>query len=1148
MKKFYRFYALLALLLAACLMAPSAFGQTLVSGDLTGTVTDPTGAVLANATVTLKSVDTGETRTTTTSSSGLYRFSLLSPGSYTVGVTAQGFSRTQSQYSVNIGQTTVANVKVAVGAGSTTVEVTGAPPLVQTDNANLSTNFDTNVVQNAPNGGNDLTYIAQLAPGVTMNTGQGYGNFSAYGLPATSNLFTVNGENDMDPYLNLNNSGATNLTLGRNELQEATVISNAYSGQYGQQAGAQINYVTKSGTNQYHGNVFYEWTGRTLDANDWFNNHSFPKTTRPFANNNEWGANFGGPIKKDKLFFFVDYEAVQYIVPSSTPVYAPTPAFAAATLANLAATAPAEVGLYQRLFALYAGAKDYPGMNPVNIATYSSQNGGNCGGVLNDPTNPLFVPALAGDNCFTQYEGSPALPGKEWILPFRIDWNPSQNNQFYFRARIDHGIQATYADPINPAFSAASKQPAYDGQFGWTHIINSNTANQFSADLSHYQAIFSQIDPGLFPYGLIPLTYNMTGVGGAVYQFPQGRNVTQYQFIDDLSWTKGKHNLKFGANFRRYDISDFTFSVLNNPEVLLTDVSGNGDGGQTDLYNGIAFQTRQRFPSKSEQPVALWGLGLYAQDEWRVSSNLTLTLALRAERNSNPVCQNNCSSLLNAPFDNLLAAGLLSKSTPYNSIINGHNHKLYNATDQINFAPRFGFAWSPLGPNTVFRGGFGIFMDAFPSVVGDQFMTNLPGLVEVRITGTPWGDITTADSPYIQGANSAAAIMSGFDTGASFNTLHAKLGSQFRVPSFHNQIGTFHTPYYEQWSFGMQQAMGDKTTLGLTYVGNHGVHIPIYNQGLNARDPGFCGVTGDQLCYGGVLPATAPTSIFGAVSQYSSSGISNYNGITGSISQRARYGLSFQFSYTWSHAMDDVSNGGIGSTPYNASQAFGSLTYQVNPICLRCNNYGNADYDVRNSFNGTYVWTIPYKFSNSFANQVLGGWILSENFFWRSGLPYSIIDGNTSITNYGPANTVAQINGPVETGNCVNGNSQCVVPAFLADGVTLNPLYGSPGLTGTALAGWPNQRRNQYHGPHFFDSDVTIGKNFKLTERFMFNFTTNFYNIFNHPNFTNPDLNLASGTFGKITTTAAPPTGPYGSFFTGLPSGRIIQFAGKITF
>ena len=149
-------------------------------------------------------------------------------------------------------------------------------------------------------------------------------------------------------------------------------------------------------------------------------------------------------------------------------------------------------------------------------------------------------------------------------------------------------------------------------------------------------------------------------MGGLTYDFPQGRNVTQYQFVDDFSWTKGKHTLKFGANFRRYDITDYTFSVLNNPEVLMADISGNGDGGQTDFYNGIAFQTRQRFPSRSTQPVALWGLGLYAQDEWRVSKNLKLTLALRAEKNSNPVCQTNCASLLDGAVQHLLAAGELS--------------------------------------------------------------------------------------------------------------------------------------------------------------------------------------------------------------------------------------------------------------------------------------------------------------------------------------------------------------------------------------------------------------------------------------------------------------------------------------------------------
>jgi hypothetical protein len=1120
-------YAIITLCLAICLTALGAFGQSLTTGDISGTITDTSGAVTPNVTVTLKSVDRGETRTTTTSGSGLYRFSLLPPGNYALSAEAPGFTKAERTVAVNVGQSAITDIKLQVGSTTQTVEVTTAAPLVNADNADLSTAFSSNQIQNQPNGGNDLTYIAQTAPGVTMNTGQGYGNFSSNGLPATSNLFTVNGENDMDPYLNLNNSGATNLTLGKNEVQEAVVISsNAYSGQYGQQAGAQINYVTKSGTNQYHGNVFYEWTGRELDANDWFNNHT--GTPRPFANNNEWGASLGGPIVKNKWFFFVDYEAIQYIVPSSQPAYAPTPAFMQATLANLAATNPAEVALYTRTFNLYSSAKGYPGSNPANIAAYTASSGSNCGGVLNDPNNPLFVPALAGDNCFTKYQATPALPGTEWILPFRIDWNQSQNNQLYFRARIDHGTQATLADVFSPDLSAASKQPAYDGQLGWTHEFSPSITNQFSADLSHYQAIFNQVNPSVYPLGLVSTGFNLgdaSNVTGYSWDFPQGRNVTQYQFIDDFSWIKGKHSLKFGGNFRRYDISDFVFSVRNNPEILLGDASGNGDGGQTDFYNGIALQTRQAFPSHSEQPVALWGLGIYAQDEWKVSPKLTLTLALRAEKNSNPVCQTDCGSLLKGSFQNLLAAGLLSTTTPYNSIISGHNKQLYRSTDTINWAPRFGFAWTPLGPNTVFRGGFGIFDDAFPAVVGDAFMTNLPGLVNVRINGAPWADTTTPASPYIQGKNSADAIMSGFDNGASWASLKAQLGSQFRTPSYNNQIGTFHTPYYEQWSFGFQQAIGDKTSLSVGYVGNHGVHIPVNNEGLNAFGAGFA-----------PFPDTVPTPIFGTFQQYQSAGVSNYNGITSSISQRAVYGLSFQASYTWGHANDDVSNGGISATPYNNSQTFGSVVWQLNPACLKCNNYGNADYDIRNSFNASYVWQMPYKFSNSFVNAAFGSWQISENFFWRSGLPLTVIDGTTSIANYGgpTPNTVANVIGNNGQQGCVNGNSQCLNPA----------AFGPANMFST----FPNQRRNGFRGPHFFDSDFTIGKNFKLTERFVFNFTTNFYNVFNHPNFTNPDLNLADGTFGQILTTAAPPTGPYGSFFTGLPSGRIIQFAGKISF
>ncbi len=288
----------------------------------------------------------------------LTRFSLLQPGSYTVTANASGFSKSQSTTTIAAGQATIADVKMSVGSSSQTVEVTSAVPLVQADNADLSTNFNQTQIANQPNGGNDLTYIAQTTPGVTMSTGMGYGNFETSGLPATSNLFTVNGENDMDPYLNLNNSGATNLTLGKNDVQEATVVTNAYSGQYGQQAGAQVSYVTKSGTNQYHGNAEYFWTGRAMDANDYFNNMN--GTSRPFANNNQWAASLGGPIKKDKLFFFVNTEGIRYIVPSSAgKVFARPRPLPTRRWANLATTSPLSLPLYSKMFNLYESAPGY---------------------------------------------------------------------------------------------------------------------------------------------------------------------------------------------------------------------------------------------------------------------------------------------------------------------------------------------------------------------------------------------------------------------------------------------------------------------------------------------------------------------------------------------------------------------------------------------------------------------------------------------------------------------------------------------------------------------------------------------------------------------------------------------------------------------
>jgi hypothetical protein len=313
------------------------------------------------------------------------------------------------------------------------------------------------------------------------------------------------------------------------------------------------------------------------------------------------------------------------------------------------------------------------------------------------------------------------------------------------------------------------------------------------------------------------------------------------------------------------------------------------------------------------------------------------------------------------------------------------------------------------------------------------------------------------------------------------------------------------------------------------------VHIPVYNQGLNAfMNVNTSGITVPPF------PAVPPTgcgnaactssAIFANVQQYSSSAVSNYNGLTASFSQRLTYGFTVQASYSWSHTLDEVS--GVAQTPYNINT---SLVYQINPACLACNNYGNSDYDIRNYFSGSFVWQTPFKFGNKYMNGALGGWTISQNFFARSGLPTTILDGNSFIANFTPSggsNIASVVPGAAAQGGCTNGFSQCLNPAAFT----------------SATTSFPNQTRNQFRGPGFFDSDFTINKNFKLTERFALGVGANFYNIFNHPNFTNPDSNLADSTFGQIQTTTAPPTGPYGAFFPGLPSGRIIQFQGKLVF
>src|ERR1035441_8271949 len=286
--------------------APIAFAQSNISGDIVGTIMDASGASLPGATITVTSVEKGQPKTATSGSFGEYRVPLLAPGKYKMSVTAPGFETTTVDTSISAGVVTQMNLNLTVGKASTAVEVSSeAIQVMHVDEAQLSPSFDLQQLQDLPNPGGDLTFVAQTTPGAVMNTQGGYGNFSTNGLPGTSNTFTMNGGYEGDPYLNLNNSGATNLLLGGNDVETVTVTTNSFDAAFGGLGGAQVNQISRSGGNAWHGNLDYLWNGRVMNANSWFNKFR-GGSPRNFDNANQWSAAVGGPLRKDKIFGFIE--------------------------------------------------------------------------------------------------------------------------------------------------------------------------------------------------------------------------------------------------------------------------------------------------------------------------------------------------------------------------------------------------------------------------------------------------------------------------------------------------------------------------------------------------------------------------------------------------------------------------------------------------------------------------------------------------------------------------------------------------------------------------------------------------------------------------------------------------------------------------
>jgi Carboxypeptidase regulatory-like domain/TonB dependent receptor len=1090
--------------------------QSVTSGDIVGLVTDPSGAVLANASVTLKSQENGSTQAQSTNSRGAYRFSLLPPGRYTISVTVAGFHKANAMAVVTIGQAATVNIVLTLGEITSRVEVTSDAPLLQTDNADVSTSFSETQISLVPNPGNDLSYIAQTAPGVVQNTQGGSGNFSAYGLPATSNLFTLNGQNENDPFLNLNNSGATNLLLGNNDVREATVVTNGYSGQYGTLAGANVNYVTKSGSNNFHGNALYWWNGRALNANSFFNNQN--GAPRPFDNANQWAASFGGPIKKNKTFFFLDTEGLRFVLPTSTNVRIPSPQFEAATVANLANASPGSVPFYNSLFSLYNNA---PG---AGRATPLANNLG-CNG-FTDTNSGLGIT----QPCALAFTSTVGQLSTEYLITARIDQNIGTNDRLFGHFRTDHGSQATLTDAISPLFNLGSTQPQYEGQLEETHTLGANAVNQFIASGQWYSATFNvpnlQAALQAEPFRLAFAGGAFSSLGREINIVPQGRNVTQYQFGDDFSITKGNHSLKLGLTFRRNDITDFDPGIGS--------VGASEGTTLANFVNGIGGTYFQSFPSQPSQPIALYALGFYAQDEWSVKPNLKLTFSLRGEHFSNPVCQTNCFARLSGDFLNVSH----DVNQPYNQVIvSGQNQALPNYT-AVEWLPRFGFTWTPFGrTNTVIRGGFGLFADSFPGTVTDQLLSNAPLQAGFNIAGGALSPAVAGNQGQLA-AQSNAAFQAAFANGGTLASIQNAVPG-FTPPTINAVANRIQNPRYQEWNLELQQALGQKMSLSLNYVGNHGVHEVVQNPGLNAFCDSNCqGQLGITAGHFGDLPTTATDPRFSTVTEIGSAGLSNYNGLTASFTRRTT-SLTVQANYTWSHALDEISNGGIlqfgQNTNFSPINAF-------DPFNLR-SNYGNSDYDTRHYFSLNYVYNVPHKFGPS---ALLGGWVVSGTAFARTGLPFTVVDSNAfgilQGFNYGFTN-ITSVSVPANfsgTGGqtCTSQAANPATPCLLASNF-------SP-----AVNGFGNQRRNQFTGPSYFNTDLSVTKTFKIPrwEGALFGVGAQFFNVLNHPHFDQPDADIASPTFGSVINPVSSPTSIFGSFLGADASPRLIQLHASITF